>query len=66
MNLEDGGIDNNMGWIISRGLKKLSKLEKLNLSLEDNYIDNYGFGIILEDFEMIKEVILNVVLNNIV
>ena len=45
---------------------KLSNLKKLNLSLEDNYIDNYGFGIILEDFCLIEEVVLDVVLNNIV
>ena len=53
MNLEDGGIDNDMGRKISSGLGNLSKLEKLNLSLEDNYIDNIGFEIILENLELI-------------
>ena len=43
MNLEDGGINNWMGIKMSSGLKKLSNLEKLNLSLKDNYIDNIGF-----------------------
>ena len=32
----------------------------------DNYIDNFGLELILEDFEKIKEVVLKVNKNNII
>ena len=32
----------------------------------NNYIDNFGFEIMLEDFDEIKEVVLDVSLNNII
>ena len=38
---------------IGKGLSGLSKLDNLELNLEDNYIDNFGFGIMLEDLELI-------------
>jgi hypothetical protein len=66
LDLSRGGIDNDMGVEISSGLGKLSNLNKLNLVLVDNYIDNFGFEIMLDDFGEIKEVVLDVVLNNIV
>ena len=66
MNLRDSGINNDMGIKMSSGLGKLSKLEKLNLGLKDNYIDNIGFEEMLENLELIQEVVLDVVLNNIV
>ena len=66
LSLEDGGVDNEMVRKIGKGLSGLSNLKKLELNLEDNYIDNFGFGIMLEDLELMEEVVLNVVLNNIV
>ena len=38
---------------IGKGLSGLSKLDNLELNLKDNYIDNFGFGIMLEDLELI-------------
>ena len=44
----------------------MSNLSLLNLILVDNYIDNVGFGMILENLVEIEEVVLDVSLNNMI
>ena len=66
LNLTEGKIDNDIGRWISEGLNNLSNLTKLNLILVDNYIDNFGFELMLEDFDEIEEVVLDVSLNNMI
>ena len=51
---------------MSEGLSNLKNLSLLNLVLKDNYIDNYGFGIIMENLIEIEEVVLDVNLNNMI
>ena len=51
---------------MSEGLSNLKNLSLLNLVLIDNYIDNYGFGIIMENLIEIEEVVLDVNLNNMI
>ena len=66
INVGSGSIDNEMVGRIGGGLGELWNLKKLELNLENNYIDNFGFGIMLENLELINQVIIDVVLNNIV
>ena len=47
-------------------MNNLSNLNNLNLVLVDNYIDNFGLELMLEDFEKIEEVVLDVNMNNII
>ena len=44
----------------------MSNLTSLNLVLVDNYIDNFGLELMLEDFDKIEEVVLEVNKNNII
>ena len=41
-------------------------MNNLNLVLVDNYIDNFGLELMLEDFEKIEEVVLKVNKNNMI
>ena len=66
LNLSEGRIDNDIGKWMSEGLSNLKNLSLLNLVLIDNYIDNYGFGIIMENLIEIEEVVLDVNLNNMI
>ena len=66
LDLTKGEINNDVGKWMSEGLSNLKNLSLLNLVLEDNYIDNYGFGIILENLIEIEEVVLDVNLNNMI
>ena len=66
LDLTRGEINNDVVKWMSEGLSNLKNLSLLNLVLEDNYIDNYGFGIIMENLIEIEEVVLDVNLNNMI
>ena len=66
LNLENSKINNDDIIEITSVLTKLSKLSYLELDLKDNYIDNVGFEMLMNNLNKECEIKLNLDLNNIV